>query len=106
MISAGECPCQRIPGRHWKSFFRRSGVVPMDVPYVQEGNRCSCFGVSAGIGFDAAVCQEASVTPMKKVLNRLKLGKLIYLFSAVKQLLLLTPGPMSITMDGRKKTAV
>ena len=91
------------PGQALEVILSKKRIVPMDVPYVQERNRRSCFGVSAGIGFDAAVCQEASVTPMKKVLNRLKLGKLIYLFSAVKQLLLLTPGPMSITMDGRKK---
>ena len=42
------------------------------------------FAVSAGIGFDAAVCAAAEESPAKKVLNRLGLGKLIYLFMAVR----------------------
>ena len=42
------------------------------------------FAVSAGTGFDAAVCAAAEESPAKKALNRLGLGKLIYLFMAVK----------------------
>ena len=42
------------------------------------------FAVSSGIGFDAAVCAAAEESPVKKVLNRIGLGKLIYLFMAVK----------------------
>lgn len=43
------------------------------------------FDVSAGIGFDAAVCEEALSSGLKKRLNRIGLGKLTYLFIALRQ---------------------
>ena len=45
------------------------------------------FSVSAGIGFDAAVCATISNSSLKKVLNKVRLGKLIYLATALKQLI-------------------
>lgn len=45
------------------------------------------FVVSSGIGFDAAVCEEALSSHLKDVLNKLKLGKLTYLGIALKQLI-------------------
>lgn len=44
------------------------------------------FAVSCGIGFDAAVCEEALRSRIKKFLNKLGLGKLTYLGIALKQL--------------------
>ncbi|MDE5590486.1 MAG: diacylglycerol kinase family lipid kinase [Acetatifactor sp.] len=44
------------------------------------------FAVSCGIGYDAAVCEEALRSKAKKVLNRIGLGKLTYLSIALKQL--------------------
>ncbi len=44
------------------------------------------FIVSCGIGFDAAVCEEALHSKMKNIFNRLGLGKLTYLGIALKQL--------------------
>ena len=52
------------------------------------------------IGFDAGVCQEVLATPLKKIFNRLGLGKLIYLFIALKQLIFINPGKMTVTLDG------
>ena len=72
---------------------------PMDVPHISCGSSSSRFAISCGIGFDAAVCHEVSVTPMKKILNKIGLGKLVYLFVALKQLLFLKPSPMTLVMD-------
>ncbi len=44
------------------------------------------FAVSCGIGFDAAVCQEAMHSKIKDTMNRLGLGKLTYLGVALRQL--------------------
>ncbi len=44
------------------------------------------FAVSCGIGFDAAVCQEALHSGIKDAMNRLGLGKLTYLGIALRQL--------------------
>lgn len=76
---------------------------PMDVAHISCGSSSSRFAISCGIGFDAAVCHEVSITSMKKVLNKIGLGKLVYLFVALKQLLFLKPSPMTLTLDGNKK---
>lgn len=44
------------------------------------------FGVSCGLGFDAAVCEEILSSRFKKLMNKLGLGKLSYLGIALKQL--------------------
>lgn len=46
-----------------------------------------CFGVSCGIGYDAAVCEEALQSPIKNALNKIGLGKLVYLAIALKQII-------------------
>lgn len=45
------------------------------------------FAVSSGIGFDAAVCEEALSSHFKNILNKMGLGKLTYLVIALKQLI-------------------
>ena len=57
------------------------------------------FNVSTGIGYDAAVCEEALVSPIKKVLNKFGLGKLVYLCIALKQLLTTKGYTCKITLD-------
>lgn len=57
------------------------------------------FAVSAGIGFDAAVCEEAMNSPLKNVLNKLKLGKLTYLGVALKQLIQAESVSCDLTID-------
>lgn len=76
---------------------------PMDVPHISCGSNSSRFAISCGIGFDAGVCHEVGITPMKKILNKVGLGKLVYLFVALKQLIFLNPSPMTLIMDDNKK---
>lgn len=59
------------------------------------------FVVSSGIGFDAAVCEEALSSRIKNVLNRLKLGKLTYLGIALKQLIAAKPISCELYLDGK-----
>lgn len=47
---------------------------------------CTRFNVSAGIGFDAAICQEANASNLKTILNKLHIGKLVYIGVACKQI--------------------
>ena len=42
------------------------------------------FNVSAGIGFDADVCHDVQESKLKPYFNKLHIGKLIYLFAALK----------------------
>ena len=65
------------------------------------GNKVRRFAISSGIGFDADVCFHNISSHLKKYLNHLKIGKFSYTAVALKRLLALKPGTMSITLDGK-----
>ena len=100
MISAAAWDFQGHPSRPWMSFFLKTGLSVWMFLSSRKENESAVFGVSTGIGFDAAVCRDVGITPLKKYLNRLHLGKLVYLLVALKQLLFTAPCSMSISMDG------
>ncbi|MCR4673540.1 MAG: YegS/Rv2252/BmrU family lipid kinase [Lachnospiraceae bacterium] len=52
--------------------------------YDTDGRCYRRFHDSTGFGFDAAICQAADASSAKPLLNKLHLGKLIYLFCAIK----------------------
>lgn len=43
------------------------------------------FLISCGAGYDADICREVSKSRLKKIFNRLGIGKLVYLFIGIKQ---------------------
>lgn len=57
------------------------------------------FVISSGIGFDAHICQRAQISPMKKVLNKIHFGKLVYLFVAIKIIASSKRIPTKITIN-------
>lgn len=57
------------------------------------------FAVSCGIGFDAAVCEEALASRFKNILNKIGLGKLTYLAIALKQLIKAKKITCKVTLD-------
>lgn len=58
----------------------------MDVGHLVNKECEKNFGVSTGIGFDAAVCHEAMHSKIKPFLNKLHLGKLTYVIIALQML--------------------
>ena len=77
------------------SYFRR-----IDLGRARLGEQTLHFAVSCGCGFDAAICHAAFCSSVKKLLNRLRLGKLTYIATGIRQLLLSRPAPLAITLDG------
>lgn len=61
------------------------------------------FIVSSGIGFDAAVCEEALTSKFKRILNKIGLGKLTYLAIALKQLIKAQKITCDFTLDDGQK---
>lgn len=57
------------------------------------------FAVSCGIGYDAAICEEALHSGMKKFFNKLGLGKLTYLGIALQKLMSASKVSAKITID-------
>ncbi len=58
------------------------------------------FIVSSGIGFDAAICEEALKSKAKDFLNKIGLGKLIYGIIGVKQIFGAKLCNAKLTLDG------
>ena len=75
-------------------------ATAMDVGQVTlaDGNTIR-FAVSCGIGYDANVCDEVAHSKLKKVLNRIGLGKLTYLGIALKQIITSRFVDCTLTVD-------
>ncbi len=58
------------------------------------------FNISSGIGFDAHICQQAQISRWKKILNKIHLGKLVYLVTAVRIIASTKRVGAKITIDG------
>lgn len=77
--------------------------LSMDAGMLTSSNGVRKFAVSCGIGFDAAVCQEVNHSKIKKVFNKIGLGKLTYLGIALKQMLMAKSVSCDIYLDDREK---
>ena len=60
------------------------------------------FDVSAGIGFDAAVCEQALSSGTKNFFNKIGLGKLTYGYIALRQLFSAEKVPCEIILDDKE----
>lgn len=67
--------------------------------YSDKTSNFRFFAVSCGIGFDAAVCEEALASKFKNILNKIGLGKLTYLSIALKQLIKAKKITCKVTFD-------
>ena len=76
--------------------------VFLDVGQTRTPDFSRYFLVSSGIGYDAGICAEVSVTPMKKIFNRLCIGKLTYVVVALKQLIAYRTCPVSLRLDQKE----
>lgn len=76
-------------------------ILNMDIGELSYKNKNRRFVVSSGFGFDAAICHEVVVSHWKAKLNRLKLGKLVYVLVALRQWFHLKPEKVTITLDGQ-----
>ena len=75
-----------------KAIAREKNGIPVsrvDIGQVRWGEteeESRIFGISSGIGLDAIVCKKALHSKLKKVLNKIHLGKLTYLLLTVSSL--------------------
>jgi len=53
-------------------------------PFYSNADYSQYFNVSSGIGFDAKTCQQVFLSKAKPFLNKIHLGKLVYLFVAIR----------------------
>lgn len=73
------------------------------VSFLDDPGTSRRFAVSSGIGYDADICYEALTSPLKKILNRLGIGKLIYYILGIKLIFTNKPAKAVFTIDGKRK---
>ncbi len=83
-----------------RTIAKRQTVRRLDVGVLQCGSKRRLFNISAGIGFDAEICEKANRAGIKVLLNRLGLGKLTYIVTAIRLILLHKTFPCKVTLDG------
>lgn len=65
-----------------------------------EGGEQPCYyAISSGLGMDAIVCKKAFTSKLKKILNKIHLGKLTYLFITIQALFSMTTGDVQVTFE-------
>lgn len=64
------------------------------------------FIISSGVGYDADICEEVSRSRLKKILNKVHLGKLVYVAIGVKQIFTRKTAAAVICMDEGEKFPV
>lgn len=85
-------------------YLNRSNIL-QDEELSEDGFVHHRFLISSGAGFDAAICQQVAVSKAKKALNKVHLGKLIYIGVAVKLIARQKTVPAWITFDGKTREA-
>ncbi len=74
----------------------------INVGQAAAGGKSRYFVVSAGIGYDAAVCRDVQNSRLKKTLNRFQSGKLVYTLVALRDLFSMKRQPLRIIINGRR----
>ena len=64
------------------------------------------FIISSGLGYDADICEEVSRSRMKRILNKIHLGKLVYVAIGVKQIFTRKAADAVICLDEKEKIVV
>lgn len=89
----------RDPVKALHSILNPTEIRPINVGHTEFCNVSRNFIVSSGIGYDAAVCWEVEHSRLKQMLNRFHSGKLVYLLTALWQLLSMERLDFDITID-------
>ncbi|MBR5376593.1 MAG: YegS/Rv2252/BmrU family lipid kinase [Lachnospiraceae bacterium] len=72
----------------------------VDIGVMESGDKKILFNISSGIGFDAEICEKANRIRLKRFLNRIRLGKLIYIITAIGLIIKNDRFLCRITYDG------
>lgn len=75
----------------------------VNIGRVNAGGHVRRFAISSGIGFDASICHEALHSPMKKMLNVLRMGKITYVVIALRQLFSFREFRLEFVCEDRQK---
>ncbi len=78
----------------------------IDLGLVHYNNSQRYFGISSGLGMDAIVCKKTLTSKLKVVLNKLHMGKLIYIFLTVKSLFTMKCNEIKVKFDDEEEITI
>ena len=78
-------------------------VHTMDLGLVTESRANYVFGISAGIGMDAIVCKKVAFSKLKKILNKIHLGSLIYIILTIQTLFSMKTNSVKVIIDDKEE---
>ena len=79
------------------------GAVSKLAYYGEKGVTKTLFNISSDVGFGAAACAFVDRTGLKNILNRIGLGRLIYLVGALRVCFTAEPAEVRVTCNGRTR---
>ena len=71
--------------------------------YLDDDTPSRKFAVSSGIGYDAEICYQALRSPLKKLLNKLRLKISVYFLIGLKLIFTNRRAGVVLTVDGRNR---
>lgn len=83
-----------------------SKYTTVDIGLAHTKDVSRYFLVSSGIGYDADICRNVMASPLKKIMNKIHLGKLTYVLIALKLLIQYKSCPVSVRIDKKEKTSL
>ncbi len=84
--------------------FKGTKTIDLGQASWNAGEEKRLFMISAGIGMDALVCKKSMTSRIKKVLNKLGLGKLTYLIITIQSIISMQTSDTRVVIDGERKT--
>ena len=72
----------------------------------ETGRTFHRFIISSGVGYDADICEEVSRSRLKRLLNHVGLGKLVYVMIGIKQIFTRMNAGATLYMDDREPLEV
>lgn len=81
---------------------KNHSVKAIDIGYYETDHKGYCLS-SMGMGIDADVTAEVNESPLKATFNKIKLGKLAYLYTFFKSIATYQFPTIKVTIDGKTK---
>ena len=78
----------------------------IDLGLVRYKDSSRYFGISSGLGMDAIVCKKTLTSKLKVVLNKLHLGKLIYIILTIRSLFTMKCNEIKVKFDDEEEITI
>ncbi|MBO4292601.1 MAG: hypothetical protein J5898_11895 [Lachnospiraceae bacterium] len=98
---------EKSPEEALKHLLEEPEEIRLDYGEIETGEHDKKrFLISCGVGYDADICAEASGSRLKKVMNRIGLGKLVYALIGIRQIFTRNSTEAVLYMDDREPVRI